>query len=499
MGALKFRLTPPEISGQIPDLRKAYVTGLDRTPGRTTVDLRPGLLSCHRDTTESGRLHIPWPVAGFGEPVIATATLSERASAYDLGVELARGKLNDVLNQMADWRQMGLALPNEVDRFVARARKGLARAATSRDLPDQALSNASISLEASCAAAQAMVESYAHGLLKRRLEHSTPLPTLLACGLEGLPKSAPWMARIPGIFHAGRVRMGWSSIAPDEGKKRWDEADSQVQWCRKNGMTVTAGPLLEFRPGAIPDWLWLWEGDFEEIQSQALDFVQQTVTRYRGKVSAWHLVHRVAGHDLLGMSEEEQIRLTAQIIQLAHKIDPDTHLVVDFDRPWAEWMAASTFQLGPLHLADSLARADLGLGGVGLEIAPGYAPFGSHIRDLLDFSKLLDLFSLVNLPVHVSFAFPSSVGPDPKAAAGIQVEAVQWPRPPDEALQREWAAAWVSLAAAKPYVRSITWLHAADSMPHVFPHSGLFRPDGNPKPVFDLFRKFRARISKPRT
>ncbi|MDB5352934.1 MAG: hypothetical protein JWN86_4181 [Planctomycetota bacterium] len=497
MGVLKFRLTPPDLPIKVPDLRKAYVTGLDRTPGRSSVELRPGLLMCHRDSTESGRLHVPWPVPGFGEPVISTATLSDRFTTYDLGVELARGKLNDVLNQTSDWRQMGLIVPEEVEILVGRARANLAKAVTSRDLPDRAAATATKSLEASCSAAHALVTSYTSQLMRRRLEHSAPLPTLLACGLEGAPKATAWSPKLREVFHAGRVKLCWSSIAPDEGKKRWDEADAQVHWCRKQGLTVTAGPLLEFRAGAIPDWLWLWEGDFEEIQSQAVEFVKQTITRYRGKVSAWHLVHRAAAYDILGLTEEEQIRLTAQIVQVARRLDPDTHLVVDFDRPWAEWMASGKFQLGPLHLADSLARAELGLGGIGLEIAPGYSQVGSHLRDLLDFSRLLDLFALVNLPLHVSFALPSSADADPQADEKIHVDAIQWPRRPDERLQSEWAASWVALAAAKPFVRSITWLQGGDQSPHLFPHAGLFRPDGTAKPAFAWLHEFRERISKP--
>jgi hypothetical protein len=291
--------------------------------------------------------------------------------------------------------------------------------------------------------------------------------------------------------------LAWSSIAPDEGKRRWDEPDAQIQWARKAGLAVAAGPWLEFRPGAVPDWLWLWQGDFEEIQTQVLEFVRDTITRYGSKVATWHLVHRPAGHEFLGLGEEDQIRLTAQVVQVARKLAPEAQLVVDFDRPWAEWMAASQFQLGPLHLADSLARAELGLSGVGLEIAPSFSPLGSAARDLLDFSRLLDLYALVNLPLHISFAAPSSSGADALAAEGSKVEPNQWPKAVDESLQREWAASWVALAAAKPFVRSVTWLQTSDAVPHLFPNGGLVAGDGRKKPVFEWFRSFRKTISAP--
>ena len=95
-------------------------------------------------------------------------------------------------------------------------------------------------------------------------------------------------------------------------------------------------------------------------------------------------------------------------------------------------MGSSHFQLGPLHLCDYLLRAELGISGIALEIAPGYSAPGSHIRDLFEFSKLLDLYSLLNVPLHLWIVMPSASGPDPNAEPGIRVETAQWPSPPDE-------------------------------------------------------------------
>ncbi len=78
-------------------------------------------------------------------------------------------------------------------------------------------------------------------------------------------------------------------------------------------------------------------------------------------------------------------------------------------------------------------------------------------------------------------AIPSATGPDPKADPTIQVDGAQWPAPPDEALQSTWGARWLALGLAKPFVRSVTWLQASDALPHVYPHAGLFRADGNPE------------------
>ncbi len=494
MGVMKFRL--PVSAWSEADVQRAYVTGPDRTPTAGQVELRNGLLLVRRNSTESGRLVIPWPVEGAGIPVLNTATLSERFDAYDLTVELARGTLNDVQNQVADWQQVGLLISANMETHLREARHAFAQAATARDQPALALAASESSIRHSVKAGRLLVESYTSQLLERRQEHSRRLQTLLSVDLDGPPKTKPWSAALQEAINGARVHCSWASLAPDAGRYRWEVSDAQLHWTRKRHLTPSAGPLIDLRPGALPDWLWLWAGDYEEIAQQAVDLVRHVLGRYRGKVAIWHLVHRPASQEVLGMSEEEQVRLTARVVQVAKQIDPEAQLVVDFDRPWADWMASGSYQLGPLHLADSLARADLGLSGIGIEIAPSYTPWGSPLRELFDFSRLLDLYALVNLPLHVSFAFPSEAAAPPPSGLA-EADARQWPRPPDENLQREWASRWLSLAVAKPFVRSVTWLEPTDSSPRLYPASGLFRANHTPKPVFQWLREFRRELLAP--
>ena len=394
MGVLKFQLTSPDLASRLPELRKAYVTGLDRTPSRLGVEFRQGLMICHRDSNESGRLFVPWPVEGFGTPIVGTATLAERPEPYNLAVELARGKLNDVRNQLADWRQMGLRAPAELDGVLAEAQRAFVKAATAGDDPEESYAAAQASL---AGASPRRPTSWSRPTPPRCSRPAWPppkLPTLLGCVPRRRPQALPpGRSRWAHAFNAAQVGVPWKTLAPTEGQYRWDDLDAQLAWCRRHKLQVQAGPLLDFRPGALPDWIWLWEGDFDTILGLVVDLVRQAVTRYRGKIPLWHLVHRPASSDFLGLSEEEQIRIAARAIQVARQADPSAQFTIGVERPWAEWMGSSPFQLGPLHLADYLVRADLGLAGIVLEIAPGYSAPGSHIRDLFDFSKLLDLYA----------------------------------------------------------------------------------------------------------
>lgn len=493
MGVFKFHVTSPDLASRVADLRRAYVTGLDRTPSRLSVEFRQGLMVCSREGVESGRLFVPWPVPGHGTPFVGTATLAERRDPYNLAVELARGKLNDVRNQVADWRQMGLRTPPQLDGLLRDAQHAFVRAALRSDQPEAAHAAAQEALSATFTAGETLLDAYTAQVIHTRIGGggATKLATQLAGTLEGDPKASPWLGTWGSAFNAARAGVSWKSLAPSEGTYCWDELDAQVAWCRKANIPAQVGPLVEFRPGALPDWIWLWEGDFETILGLVVDLVRTAVHRYKGRVPVWHLIHRPASADVLGLSEEEQIRITARAIQVARQADPAAQFSVGLERPWAEWMGGSPFQLGPLHLADYLVRADIGLGGIALEIAPGYSSPGSHLRDLFDFSKLLDLYALLNLPLYVWMTLPSSAAADPNADPSVRVEVGQWPAPPDEDSQVAAAARWLGLAAAKPYVRSVCWSQTSDASPHLYPNGGLYRANQTPKPIFSWLQEFR--------
>ena len=493
MGLLKFRIPSPLAEPRLADLRRSYVTGLDRTPSRLSVEIRKDVLLCQRGTTESGRLFAPWRVEGVGTQFIGTATLGERPDPYLLAVELARGKLNDVRNQLADWKQMGLRVPPELDRVLQESLKAFVKASIGREDPAGSYAAAQKCLGLAAEASQALVEAYVGQVLQNRLTAGR-LPTQLAVGLDGDPSAAPWAAKVVPSFNAAQLHCSWKSLAPTEGKHRWEDLDAQLVWATRQKLAVQAGPLIDLRPGALPDWIWLWSGDFDAILGMAVDVVRQAVTRFRGKVPLWHLINRPGSTDVLGMTEEDQIRLTARLLQVARQADPAAQFLVGLDRPWAEWMASSTFQLGPLHLADYLARAELGMAGIALEVAPGYSSPGSHLRDLLDFSRLLDLYALLNYPLYLSIVMPSSTAPDPQADPHVSVEPDQWPSPPTDASQAAIAARWVALAVAKPFVRSLTWRQLDDSSPHLYPHGGLIRPNKTPKPLLEWLRTFRSEL-----
>jgi hypothetical protein len=121
----------------------------------------------------------------------------------------------------------------------------------------------------------------------------------------------------------------------------------------------------------------------------------------------------------------------------------------------------------------------------------GVSPDGSYCRDILEASRLIDLYTLLGTPLRLTLGYPSATGPDSQAAADSTVDAGYCRRPYSPEAQAEWAHDYSALALCKPSVRGVQWVHASDAAPHQFPHCGLFDANGDPKPAVQKLRELR--------
>jgi hypothetical protein len=227
------------------------------------------------------------------------------------------------------------------------------------------------------------------------------------------------------------------------------------------------------------------------LQSFVCDFVETAVARYLGRIRIWEISARGNTGGALALTEEHRLTLAAKTLEVARQVDPEGQFLIRVDQPWGEYQARGQHKLSPMQFTDALVRAGVGLTGINLEIGIGYAPRGSHSRDLLDFSRLIDQWSVLGLPLQVTLAFPSSGGADPNVTADLEVESDSWRRPWSEEAQAAWLDLYYPLLMAKPAVTAVFWTHFSDAHPHCFPHAGLLRADETPKPALARIVKLR--------
>jgi hypothetical protein len=497
MGVMRFLISSPPILENWPDIYRAYITGADGRVYPTRVEVDGPIITCRRAVSDSGRLYVAWPVAGFGTPMVSTASLVERAEPYLLTLELARGKIAQLRDQISAWEVAGMTVPAVFHEPFKEAHRLFRRAAGVQDQPAEAGSLASESLRWAFEAGDVAVKTYAAQRMAARRKRSPQPPAALGCSLGQQAPANGLDLLFLETFSAAAVPVEWRHVEPSAGQRHWETSDEQVEWCLANRLLVCGGPLLNFAPDGLPAWLGSWAKNASNLQSLICDYVETAVARYAGRIRKWEVCACGNTGGALGLSEEERLSLVARALDVVRQVDDEIQVLVQIDQPWGEYQSRGLHRLSPFQFVDALLRSGIGLSAVNLEVAVGFRPRGSAPRDLLDLSRMLDSWTALGIPLNVTLACPSaSESADPNAAAGIQAESDGWKEEWGEAAQADWIDAVLSVLMAKQAVVGIFWTHFFDGGPHEYPHAGLIRPDGTPKPAFERLTAQRRAFCK---
>lgn len=471
-------------------LEHVHMCGQDDVPWFGRAYFSGNQLVIERNEDDSGRVFVPWRMGKSSPMLTSTSTLMERERPYVLEVELARGMLNNLRNQLAQWESMGLVVSKDLTDGILASTVEFCRAATLQDDLPAAADWAERSLAATRTAMAQVTEEYVRQAIALRRAQPRQFASWFGVNLGGHKPKANVARHVINTFNMVSLPFTWRTIEAVEGRRNWSDADAQVEWAHAAGLRISAGPLLELDDRGVPDWTYLWEGDLSSLMGFMLDHVRAVVERYRGKVHLWQVAARMTHGHALGLNEEARLQVAAKAITTLRQLDPTTPLIVTFDQPWAEYLASEQLDLAPFHFADALVRADLGLSGIGLEINLGYHPGGSAHRGPLAISRLVDNWSLLELPLMVSLTLPSSAANDPNANGKVQVTGGEDGDVTPQS-QREWINQHVPLLLAKNAVQIVLWNQLSDSAPHHYPNSGLFDAADKPKPALEALQKIR--------
>ena len=492
MGLMRFVVDEKSLLSE-ERIARSFVAGPDETPFFARSLMSGDHLVVERPDNGSGCFSIPWPIPDEGDWLLATSTLMERDRPYLLEVELARGLVFRLRDQLAVWEMLGLTAPDDLKALVAEATKSFSLAASRQNDIAVAAGFARAAIATAANAARQLADVYAKQALALRQTHSSQLSTMLGVRMGGKAPTGAMSKRIAETFNLISAPCGWGAVEPSEGKRDWTEPDGPIEWAQANGLRICGGPLLEFDERRLPDWAYLWEGDFDTLTSLMLSHVRASAERYKGKVQLWNVASRINRGGVLSLTDEQRLQIVANAVSIVREIDPQTPVVVGFDQPWAEYRSRSDTELSPIDFADALERANLGIAGFNLELNVGYYPLATALRNPLAFSRLIDLWNVrLEAPLMLTLTLPSAQENDAKADP--KTAAVAGGEHP-ELITPEWQAAWVRerlpMLLAKNSVQVIIWGQLADMQPHSFPHGGLFGADNYEKPIVEELYQLR--------
>jgi glycosyl hydrolase family 10 len=491
MGTMLFQVPPGLPADASAELERASIAGgQDCMPYPSQVLLDDGQLIVHRRVEESGCLQAPWNVCGAGRLMTSSATLMERLTPYHLAIELARGKINQLRGQTADWLMGGLVLNEPVADRIRQATQ-LFGQAVSRLPSAEAHQHADQALAHGFAAAEMLVQSYIEQVFHVRHMRQPKLDTWLACSLLQTP-TGELAKTFLDTFNAVQVPFPWNVTHSVEDHPDWQSADALVDWAVQNNLHLLGGPLIDFSGRDLPDWLWEKERDLLSLSNYLTEYVACVVRRYQTRIRTWQVSAASNWSGVLAMGDEELLWLTVRIIDAIKKIDPALEVIVGVAQPWGDYLTQQERSQSPFVFADTLLRTGVKIAGLELELLMGVTPRGSYCRDTLDASRLFDLYALLGVPLQVMLSYPSSAEPDPQADPDQRAQAGFWRSGFTPQVQADWLAAFAELALCKPYVRTVRAPHFSDAEPHTYPHCGLVDAAGPAKPGIAALQRLRG-------
>jgi hypothetical protein len=472
-------------------VQQAFLSGLDPIPNACRAKLTGGELLVERDGYESTKLNVPWRIDGRGEPLMATATVVQRDRPYLLPLELARGKVNQVRNQLADWLTLGLTPSEKATQRLAEATRLFTRAAVAQHDVAEATAGSDAALVAACEAGDLLSQNYVDQALITRHRATAKLPVAFGASLGHREPNPAKSAAFASICNTAVVPLTWRDVVSLEEQYLWDAYLAQIAWCKEHNINVAAGPLIRLDDRGFPDWLSLWQSDIDGILAFTAEYVSHIVRKLRGQVALWHAASYAARHHTLGLKDEDKLRIIVRALETVRRHDPDAPLIVSFDQPWGEYLRRVPSGYAPIQVADHLVRSSLPIAALGLELEVGYTPEGTYHRDALELGKILDVWSSLGLPLYIYLTVPSGETPDAAARSKTHAAAGVMSGGWSPESQARWVRDFVPLLLAKPAVQGIAWLGSPDDEPHDLPHGGLFDALGKPKPALTALASLR--------
>jgi hypothetical protein len=394
--------------------------------------------------------------------------------------------------QAGEWKDMGLQTPADFDREMEELTRLFAAAALNQP-SDDSDSFASRVLDRSFLAADQLSRLYMEQMFETRQEEEGKLPTRFAARLLSAPQAAH-VADYRRAFNAARIGCRWRDIEPSESNYNWAVLDQAVESARVAGMPITIGPIIDLAPGMMPAWADGWHGDLQTLAAFMGDYLETLIGRYREHVRRWVVCAGFNHADGVGLSDDERVRLMQRLFEAALQLDSQLELVVSVAQPWGDYLTHEDQTISPLSFADDLIRTGMKISGIEIEIRKGTTPRGSWPRDLLDTSRLLDMFSLLGTPLEVLLSHPASSSPDFGARDHQEdLRPPAWRGGPSPEGQAEWGVSFAALALCKPEVRAVTWDHWSDADAHLTPACGLITSSGKVLPLMSRFEGLRMK------
>ncbi len=469
------------------DLSTAYLVGSDNVPIRGDFTYDNGEIFCRKRAAGPAALVLLWETHNFGAIELETTRLPERDEPYILNVELARGRMMRFVQKREEWGLLDLAEAQGVNDKAGECRDLLIEALIHVDEPATASIYADRCLATALPLAEQAALTHADLLLQRRVSTRSFPRGAFGCLADVTNTTEPYRRLLIGNNDFIQVPIPWKTIEPQEQKYDWTVTDEWLDFLRRARMPVVAGPLVQFSEASIPDWLYIWEHDYETVRDFLYEHIDRVVTRYANQAAYWNVLSGLHVNAQFSFTFDQLMDLTRMTVGLVKKTNASARTMVELTQPWGEYYATNQRSIPPLLYAEMIVQSGISFDMFALQLRFGIPRDGCWQRDLFQISSLLDRFAPFGKPLMVSgMQVPSQ--PESSGGAGV------WRKPWSEGLQSKWLEAVTDIALSKPFVEAISWRDLIDTPTMAIPHGGLANADLSPKQAFKTWSSLRRAV-----
>ncbi len=487
---LRFQVFREGVSPAELDLATAYLVGADNVPIRGEFTYTDGEIQCRKRAAGPAALTLMWETKNFGSVMLETTRLPERDEPYVLNLELARGRVMKLMQKREEWGIFDVTEAQVINEKANECRDLLLNAITHQDEPAKCSEFADKCLQLALPLSEQAALTHADLLLQRRIATRNFPRGAFGCRVEvGNTTEAYRRLMIPNADFI-RLPTWWKTIEPQEQKFEWAAIDEWMDFLRRARLPVVAGPLVHFGEAAIPDWLYIWEHDYETVRDLLYEHIDRVVTRYSTSVALWNVLSGLHVNAQFSFTFDQLMDLTRMGVGLVKKINPSTRTMIELTQPWGEYYAGNQRSIPPLLYAEMIVQSGIQFDIFGVQMRFGVPREGCWQRDLFQISSLIDRFAPLGRPLMISALQVPSAPADAANSAGV------WRKPWSEVLQAKWLEAVTDIALSKPFVEAICWNDLTDTAGKStsMPFGGMAGADLAPKPALKTWASLRRAV-----
>lgn len=472
-------------------LVNAHLLGSDDTSRKGGISFRDGCITCKTSDPHAAHAFSLEVDAGrAGRLMLQTCLLRQREDPYRLYEELARHRIKLFLEKSENWLFLDPAKAPEAFEKFEQARTAFVMGMTEPDpVRSELLHRDALAL--GIFASEQLVMKRTEWQLHRRFGAKVPDYALgIRVPIEKAPEQLAQV--LSSQFDTVRVPTPWSLIEPTQGKFSFDQVDRWMAWAKKSGRKIIAGPLLDAGAAGVPGWVRPSLSDPAKLKDRLYPFIREVVARYAPLNPIWNTAASVHLNEAAPLSTEAMVHVTRMAGVTVRQLVKNAKLLVEVGDPFSDIPPATEGAIGAIVYIRALLAEGVPMDMVGLPVLLGGTAPGQGARDLMQICAMVERFtSRKEMPPIVLSACAVPSAPQPDAGTGW------WREPWSARSQGAWAPMVFQIALANPNVHLVVWDRLRDDAGYGIRDSGLFAPDGSPKPAAERLLATRRRLRTP--